>query len=129
MLRKYTQKALEQRKEERKNFPEFFEKHVNNIIRNKEICRECGCRLKGNVSEVAHILPKQTFKSISTEDDNVVYLCSWQSENNCHSKFDDGNDEVVHNMKIYPYIQEKVKNLMEKITENINFKFYDTWQI
>lgn len=129
MIRKYTKKALEKRKEERKDYPAFFQKHVQAIFYNREKCAECGCRLKGDVSEVAHILPKQTFKSIATDDYNVIYLCGWRSENNCHSKFDDGTDEQVQNMKIYSEVREKVIKLEEKITEKINFKFYDKWQI
>lgn len=129
MLKKYNTKSLEKRKAERKDYPEFFNKHINIIKENKLSCKECGDRLIGDVSEIAHILPKQTFKSIATDDDNVIYLCSWKSKNNCHTLFDNGSLEHVHNMKIYPELLDKVKILLEKITEKINYKFYDRWQV
>lgn len=129
MIRKYTKKGLEKRKQEREGYKEFFEKHIGLIRSENKRCQECGDRLKGDVSEVAHILPKQTYKSIATDDDNVIYLCSWRSENNCHSVFDDSPDYKLQAMKIYNDVREKVIKLIEKVTENINYKFYDTWQI
>lgn len=126
-MKKYTKKGWEKRKKEREGLPEFFKKHIE-IIRDQGIrCEECGGRLQGDVSEVAHILPKQKFKSICTSDKNVVYLCGWKSDNNCHSKFDEGTNENVKKMNIFPKITERFRELEEIITEKYNYKLLDRY--
>lgn len=109
--------------------PEFFERHTKAIKDNQIKCEECGCNLRGAVDEVAHILPKQYFKSIKTEDSNVLYLCGMFSENNCHAKYDNGSNEAVKNMKIFQKVSERFEELQELITEKINYKHYDRWQV
>lgn len=116
----------DKRKEERKGFPEFFKKHVE--IAKSKYCEECGEKLRGNVSEIAHVLPKSYFKSVATEDNNVLYLCGMYSINNCHSNYDNFPAEKVKEMKIYPKIQGAFKQLEENITEKINYKHYDRYQ-
>lgn len=91
------------------------------------ICKECGETLIGNVSEVAHILPKSYFKSIQTEDSNIIYLCSHYSKNNCHAKYDYSSNDVLKEMKIFEYTSKKFQELQELITEKINYKHYDRW--
>lgn len=125
MLKKYTQKNLEKRKEERKDFPDFFQKHIE-AARGK-YCEECGDKLKGNVTEIAHILPKQTFKSISTNDKNVLYLCGLYSKNNCHSNMDNYSNEKFKEMLVYPKISCIFEELEKEITEKISFKIYDKY--
>lgn len=125
-MKRYSKKGLEKRKEERKDYPEFYQKHIQIIRDNNLCCQECGDRLKGNSSEVCHIIPKSTFKSVSTCDDNILYLCGMHSDNNCHSIFDGGN-EGLQKMKVFEIAQEKIKQLTEIITEKINYKFYDKW--
>lgn len=127
-MKKYSKKGLERRKEERQGFAEFFQKHVLNIKNQRECCKECGNKLRGDVSEVAHILPKNLYKSIATNDDNVIYLCSWKDTNNCHSIFD-GTDEQLHSMVVFKAVQENVEKLLQKVTEKINYKIFDRWQI
>lgn len=106
---------------------EFFEKHVTIIRTNKLHCEECGDRLKGDYSEVAHILEKSFFKSIETNDDNVLYLCSWKSPNNCHAKFDTLKLEERASMKVFKKAQQRVKELLEIVTEKYNYKILDKW--
>lgn len=126
MIRKYSEKALEKRKEERKDFPEFFKRHVK--IARRKCCEECGLKLAGNVSEIAHILPKSYFKSISTLDENILYLCGFDSKNQCHSNFDNWSNEEVKNMTIYPKAQEIFAQLKDKITEKLNYKHSDKYE-
>lgn len=130
-MKRYSSKGLEKRKEERKGFSEFFEKHVQIIKENRLCCEECGTRLKGDVSEIAHILPKSTFKSIATNDDNVLYLCGMWSDSQCHSKYDNLPTAKVREMKIFPKVVEKFKILEEEITEKITYKIEEryTWQV
>jgi hypothetical protein len=120
MLRKYSKKGLEKRKLERECLPEFFQKHIE--IAKTKCCEECGAKLKGNTTEIAHVLPKQYFKSVMCSDLNVLYLCGLYSDNNCHNNFDNFSQEKVKEMKIYPKVQDIFKQLEEEITEKINYK-------
>ncbi|MBP8762232.1 MAG: hypothetical protein KBH21_00095 [Acetoanaerobium sp.] len=117
-----SRKNLERRKQERMLFPSFYAKHVNFIKEHKLRCAECGERLIGDVSEVAHILNKSIFKSVSTEDENIIYLCGWKSGNNCHSNFDNYGLENFKKMLIYHNICDKFLYLKEIVKEDINFK-------
>ncbi len=121
-MRKYSQKALENRKLERGKFPEFYAKHVALIKETRACCAECGCRLKGDVSEVAHVLNKSIYKSVSVSDDNIIYLCSWQSPNNCHSKFDNSSLTVFKDMVIYNRVCSMFAAIKDLVREKINFK-------
>ena len=124
---KRSKKTADKRKEERKDFPEFFQKHIQIIKDGRLCCEECGDRLIGDVSEIAHVLPKSYFKSISVDDRNVLYLCSWKSNNNCHGIFDNSTIEKVKQMSVYPKIILKFAELESDITENINYKVYDKY--
>lgn len=122
-----SKKASEKRKEERKDFPEFFQKHIQIIKDNQLCCEECGTKLQGHVSEIAHVLPKSYFKSISTHDLNVVYLCGMFSSNNCHSNFDGWPEKKVKDMEIYPKINRIFAELEPIIEEKITYKTYERY--
>lgn len=126
MIRKYSKAGLEKRKAERECLPEFFKKHIE--ISKTKFCEECGDKLLGDVSEVVHRLPKSTFKSIMCDDDNVTYLCSWKSRNNCHSLYD-GSNEQLQSLSIFSTEKEIIKELLEKVTEKYNWKLTDRWLI
>ena len=125
-MKKYSKKGLEKRKAERECLPEFFKKHID--IAKTKYCEECGAKLKGNVTEIAHILPKQYFKSVMCSDLNVLYLCGLYSDKECHSKFDNSPQEKVKEMGIYPKVQEIFKQLEEEVTEKINYKHRDLYE-
>lgn len=127
-MKKYNKKTLEKRKAERECLPEFFKKHVDIIISEKRCCTECGEKLKGNISEVAHRLPKSTFKSIMCSDLNVVYLCGMYSNNQCHSKYD-GNNEQLQSLSIFSAEKEIIKELLETVEEKYNYKLLDRWKM
>lgn len=120
MIKRHSKKGLNKRKEERACLPEFFQRHIE--IAKTKCCEECEAKLKGNITEIAHILPKQYFKSVMCSDLNVLYLCGLYSNNNCHSNFDNFSQEKIKQMKIYPKVQEIFKQLEEEITEKINYK-------
>ena len=127
MIKRYSKKGLEKRKSERECLPEFFKKHIEIIKLEKKCCEECGCKLIGDVSEVAHRLPKSTFKSVQCLDDNVLYLCSWKSGGkNCHSLYD-GSNEQLQSLNIFLVEKNKIQELLKTVTENINYKLYDRW--
>ena len=120
--------ASKKRKETRKDYPEFFKKHIG-IIRNNNIrCRECGEKLIGDVSEVAHVLDKQGYPEIATEDDNVIYLCSWKSPLNCHSLFD-GTNKQLQGMGVFNTTRQVVINLINKFNIQLGIKMSDKWKL
>ena len=126
MIRRYSKKGLEKRKEERACLPEFFQRHIE-IARTK-CCENCGEHLKGDVSEIAHRLPKSYFKSIMCDDENVVYLGGMFSNCGCHSLYD-GTNEQLQSLSVFSAEKEIIKELLEKVTEKINYKLYDRWQL
>ncbi|MFT5662608.1 MAG: hypothetical protein ACI9TV_003265 [Sulfurimonas sp.] len=126
-MKRYSKKGLERRKEERKGYGEFFEKHVGIIKNTSACCAECGARLKGHVSEIAHILPKGYFKSVATNDENVVYMCGMYSTSQCHTNFDNFPIDKFQEMLVFSQISHIFAELEEKITEKINYKVYDKY--
>lgn len=122
-----SKKVADKRKEERKYFPEFFQKHIQIIKDNKLCCEECGARLQGHVSEIAHVLPKTYFKSISTNDKNVLYLCGQYSKSQCHTNFDTLPTEKIHKLVIFPKISSIFAELEPIIKEKITYKTYERY--
>ena len=84
-------------------------------------CEECGLRLKGDVSEIAHILSKRNFPENATSDWNILYLCGRFSENQCHEKFD-RNQTSREKMKVFKKACEVVKNHEDEV-KHINCEF------
>ena len=125
-MKKYSKKGLEKRKGERACLPEFFQKHIE--IAKTKYCANCGEKLRGDVSEVAHRLPKSTFKSIMCDDDNVVYLGGRFSSCGCHSLYD-GTNEQLQSLSIFLAEKEIIKELLKKVTEKYNWKLTDRWKI
>lgn len=127
-MKKYSKKGLEKRKAERECLSEFFTRHVEKIKTEKLCCANCGERLKGDVSEVAHRLPKSTFKSVQCDDENAVYLGGRFSSCGCHSLYD-GSNEQLQSLSIFSAEKEIIKKLLEKVTEKYNYKLTDRWQV
>ena len=127
-MKRYSKKGLEKRKAERECLSEFFIRHVNKIKTEKLHCANCEEKLKGDVSEVAHRLPKSTFKSIQCDDGNVVYLGGRFSSCGCHSLYD-GTNEQLQSLNIFSAEKEIVKELLEKVTEKYNWKILERWII
>jgi hypothetical protein len=125
-MKKYSKKALEKRKEERQCLSEFFQKHIE--IAKLKCCEECGTKLLGDVSEIAHILPKGYFKSVMCNDLNVLYLCGMYSNNQCHTNYDNSPQEKVKRMKIYPKVQKIYQDIKEEITETLNYKLTERYE-
>jgi len=124
---KYSKKGWEKRKKDREGLKDFFETCVNKIKKEGLCCLECGEKLKGNVSEVAHVLPKGYFKSISRNNLNWIPLCGMYSSNQCHTNFDNLPIEKVKEMKIYSKIILIFAELETIITEKITYKHYDKY--
>ena len=127
-MKRYSKKGLERRKEERACLPEFFLRHVEIIKKNKLWCENCGEVLKGDVSEVAHRLPKSYFKSVQCNDENVVYLGGRFSKCGCHALYD-GTNEQLQSLSFFDEERIKIEKLLEKVTEKITWKTLERWQI
>lgn len=125
---KYSKKGLEKRKRERAGYAEFFQKHIKVIKDTKACCEECGAKLRGHVSEIAHILPKSTYKSIATNDKNVLYLCGMYSNNQCHTNFDTFTNEKFQEMLVFPKVLEVFEELENLVEEKISYKTYDRYE-
>ena len=124
---KYSKKGLEKRKKDREGLAEFFMRCVAEIKSKQLHCEECGAKLKGDVSEVAHILPKSSFRSIQTNKLNWVPLCGQWSTNQCHTNFDNWPAEKVKKMLVYPKIVRIFAELEPLIEEKIPYKIYDKY--
>lgn len=107
-----------------KGYKEFFDKHRSIIRSTKAVCAECGCRLKGNYDEVAHILPKSKFKSIAKNDDNIIYLCPQH-----HGEYDNESNSSIQKMKIFPFVSKMARCLLDMVEEKYNYKITERWQI
>ena len=105
----------------RAGYSDFFNKHIEKIKQGRLCCEECGQKLKGDVSEIAHILSKRNFPEIATSDWNVLYLCGMFSENQCHEKFD-RNNSSRKSMRVFKKACEVVKQ-HENEVKHINNEF------
>lgn len=115
-MKRQTKKASERRKTEREGYADFFLKHAE-IARKRRTCDNCGAKLVGHVSEVAHILPKQVFKSVATNDNNVVYLGSAAFSNcTCHDEYDSSWSKAKK-MPVWKTILDKYLLLKGEVEE------------
>lgn len=76
------------RKAERAGLPAFFRNHIEKIT----TCENCNLRITNpDAKNVAHILPKETFKSVMSENHNALYLCTNFDRDDgkgCHERYD-----------------------------------------
>lgn len=124
---KYSKKGLAKRKEDRAGFAEFFQECVEEIKKNKLCCVECGAPLKGDVSEVAHVLPKSYFKSVATNKQNWLPMCGQWSVNQCHTNFDNYPLKKFKELLVYPKVKLIFAVLEDTITEKITYKHYEKY--
>ena len=118
-IKKFTQKGMDKRKENRKGYAEFFQKHIHSIRSEKKVCENCSGRLRGGADEVAHIISKGNHPSVATEDLNIVYLCSpfsSQDSNDCHSKFDK-DLSTRGSMPVFEIAKQRYKLFKDKVLE------------
>lgn len=109
--RKINKTYLKQTKKN-KGYSKFFKKHCELIKAKNERCVNCGKKLIGSPSEVAHILAKSKYPELATNDDNVIYLCM-----DCHVVFDScySSREKMNCFKNAVVQFEKIKNKVERI--------------
>ena len=108
------------RKLQRKDYPEFFKKHIE--IASKKRSDESNVKLKGNVYEVCHILSKSLSPEVATNDLNILYLSAEE-----HSKFDSSLSKRKE-MKCFDLSVERYKLLKPLLLKNTSETlFYDNF--
>ena len=108
------------RKLQRKDYPEFFKKHIE--IASKKRSDESNVKLKGNVYEVCHILSKSLSPEVATNDLNILYLSADE-----HSKFDSSMSKRKE-MKCFNLSVERYKLLKPLLLKNTSETlFYDNF--
>jgi hypothetical protein len=112
--KKQDSKPLKTSKKVDRGYGDFFVKHISIILNEKRCCDECGAKLIGHVSEVAHILAKSRHKEVAVEDNNVIYLCGMFSDNQCHKKFD-SSLSARFIMNCFPLAKNKIEKIKEKV--------------
>ena len=113
-MKRYSKKGWENRKKDREGYAEFYEQQCE--MAKHRPCMECGAKLRGHVSEIAHLLPKSRYKSIATDDNAVLYLCGLHSTNQCHSIYD-STFEKRKSMNCFNIAIDKYIKLYRKIKE------------
>lgn len=113
-------KVKEKRKASREGLPEFFATAIEEL-RLSPFCQNCGGRINISyepVRNIAHILPKQRYKSVMTEPLNRLFLCAGKdgAGASCHERFDSAPSEMVE-MPCFPLAVEKFKKFQEKVVE------------
>lgn len=119
-LKRSTEKSKEKRREERKDFPKFFMDAIEELKKNP-VCQNCNCQINTDYNpswNIAHILSKGKYKSVSTHPDNYIFLCSGKdaSGKNCHAYFD---EYIVDRptMPVYSIAKEKYLKFRDEVLE------------
>lgn len=110
-----SRRTREVRKESRKEYPEFYQTWCE--IASKSRCEECGAKLRGDSSEIAHIIMKSTNPEIAVNGDNIILLCGFHSKNKCHSKFD-SNLQNRSQMKCFQQTVDQYHILQSKLEKH-----------
>lgn len=115
-----TRRTQSARKEQRKDYPEFYSELAEKIRGWR--CINCRSILKGNSSNIAHILAKSTNPELATNDLNIMFLCE-----NCHTKFDSN----LENRSKMPCFENSVKRyeIIKHLITNVTGEtmFYDNY--
>lgn len=113
-----TLRTRAKRKQSREDYPNFYLKMID-LYRGKD-CVECGTRLQGNGSEIAHILSKSTNPEVSTDPRNIIPLCL-----SCHTQFD-SNLENRSKMKCFPQTVSQYLTFKDSVTNvSSEYLYYD----
>ena len=113
-----TKRTRSIRAEIRKDYPDFFKKHIK--IASRKRCAETNVKLTGNIYEVCHILSKSLSQEVATDDFNIIYLSA-----EAHNRFDSSLSNRKE-MKCFQLSVERYKELkpfLKKVTHET--LFYD----
>lgn len=92
----------------------WFQSQRSNM---KGVCSHCGGKTQKNDDKtfhysICHILPKNLFKSVATNDDNWIELCYYN--NSCHSNFDNNMIDII-DLNCFDEVVEKVTRMYPHI--------------
>lgn len=118
-IKKFTQKNSEKRKLERVGLPVFFETAIA-ILKTMPYCQNCGCKINVHlfpVNNVAHVLPKQRYKSVMANSYNYVFLCDMKDAGrSCHYDFDNKITERPL-MPVFEAVLARYEMFRDKVVE------------
>ena len=119
-IRKFTIKSSDKRKEERKDLPYFFN-FMAKVLSHRPICDNCGCTINHFLfpaNNVAHILSKRKYKSVMSNPNNVLFLCTSKDfgGQNCHEKFD-SSISTRESMPCFALAKEKYNLFKDSVSE------------
>lgn len=116
-------KARDRRLQERSGLKEFFETAIEELRLNP-VCQNCGSPINFNYQphhNVAHILPKQRYKSVNSHPDNRLFLCASKDfKKACHEKFDTGPSVAVE-MPCFKIAVKKFQSFKDEVVERGKF--------
>lgn len=99
----------------------YFDYHLENI-KKKLYCENCGCKIKGNISNIAHVLPKRKYggnPEIMDDINNYLYLCSSFDGIDCHSHYDSRQaTSRVYNMLVWKIAVQRYLTFKNKVSYN-----------
>lgn len=98
---------------------EWFKHHVAN---SNWVCENCGAILQPNNDKIArsfqaHILPKNIFRSVSTDINNRMLLGAMNYPCNCHGQYDSNWDNASQ-MKIFPIALDRFLLFAHKLSNS-----------
>lgn len=113
----------------------FWEYHLENMQRIGATCENCGCRIQGNICNIAHILPKRNFggnPEVAHELNNCLYLCTSINAGNeigCHDRYDRIQaTSKVYLMNSWVKCIEKYLTFRDKVVKyNKYVEVFETW--
>lgn len=120
-LKPFTTKNREKRKAERARLPMFFENAIIDL-EEKPVCQNCGCRINTRYQpawNIAHILPKNRYKSVMAHSQNFIILCSSKDQDtgiDCHYRFDNRIMDIP-GMPCFKIAKEKFERFKGEVTE------------
>lgn len=107
-------------KKKKVNYTDFFDRAIKEMQKNP-FCENCGGRININYlphHNIAHIFPKQRFKSIATHADNRMFLCaSKDGLKSCHEQFDSGYSTMV-GMPVFEIAVKRFEKFKNEIKES-----------
>lgn len=120
-LKAFNPKTKEKRKAERVGLPKFFEDGIE-LLKRSPWCMECGIKINVNyepITNIAHILPKATYKSVMAHPLNKIFLCSHKDNpdgRSCHYNFDNNILEIP-NMRCYNEVKARFELFKHEVVE------------
>jgi len=120
-LKPFSDKNKQKRKETRSELPDFFNSAIEELQKNSTCCN-CGRKINSSYMphwNIAHILPKQKYKSVMSHPLNWIPLCSSKDSDgvsDCHNYFD-SNILEIPNMQCFKYAKEKFDKFKGEVIE------------